>query len=211
MNLAGYPIYEDLPSGDKDTRLEPFAAQAEAGNVRLVRGSWNAAYIEELCSIPNGKYRDQADGTSGAFNKLVIRKPWGRSWGPSQYRTEEEIVMSILSEITNRLPLPTRLIPDTRMAEIVGRVSFTAVSPWRHRTTLSVDTTQPDYSFWDLFRRGMAEGYKLAGQFAQPIAEIIASWVLGKGVQAQLADTKDLDPANEADPRVYTNSLLARL
>jgi predicted phage terminase large subunit-like protein len=79
MNLAGYPVYEDLPSGDKDTRLEPFAAQAEAGNVRLVRGPWNAAYIEELCSIPNGKYRDQADGTSGAFNKLVIKKPWGRS------------------------------------------------------------------------------------------------------------------------------------
>ncbi len=68
-NLSGFKVYKDRPSGDKDTRLEPFAAQAEAGNVRLVAGDWNYAYIEEMVAIPNGKYRDQADATAAAFNK----------------------------------------------------------------------------------------------------------------------------------------------
>ncbi len=70
-NLAGFVIEADLPSGDKLVRLEPFAAQAEAGNVRLVRGAWNGAYIEEMCAIPNGTFWDQADSTSGGYNKLT--------------------------------------------------------------------------------------------------------------------------------------------
>ena len=70
-NLAGFPVFADRVTGDKDIRLEPFAAQAEAGNVRLVRGPWNGVYIEELCAIPNGPYRDQADATAGAFNRLT--------------------------------------------------------------------------------------------------------------------------------------------
>jgi len=72
--LAGYPVYSEPVTGSKDVRLEPFAAQAEAGNVRLVKGDWNSAYIEELCAIPNGRTRDQADATSGAFNKLARMK-----------------------------------------------------------------------------------------------------------------------------------------
>lgn len=69
-NLSGHPVYADRPTGDKDVRLEPFAAQAEADNVKLVRGDWNGGWIEELCAIPNGTYRDQADATAGGFNKL---------------------------------------------------------------------------------------------------------------------------------------------
>jgi len=71
--LAGVPVRAETVSGDKDVRLEPFRAQCEAGNVRLVRGPWNGAYIEELCAVPTGKYRDQADATAGAFNKLQTR------------------------------------------------------------------------------------------------------------------------------------------
>jgi predicted phage terminase large subunit-like protein len=70
-NLAGFAVYADRPTGSKDVRLEPFAAQAEAGNVRLLRGAWNQDYVEELCAVPNGAYRDQADATAGAFNKLA--------------------------------------------------------------------------------------------------------------------------------------------
>ena len=69
--LGAYPVHADRPTGDKDTRLEPFVAQAEAGNVRLVRGAWNAAYIDEMCAIPSGTYRDQADATAGGYNKLA--------------------------------------------------------------------------------------------------------------------------------------------
>jgi len=71
-NLAGFDVHAEQPTGNKDTRLGPFEAQAEVGNVKLVRGPWNAAYLDELAAIPSGKYRDQADATSGAFNKLTL-------------------------------------------------------------------------------------------------------------------------------------------
>lgn len=74
--LGQFAVYADRPSGSKDVRLEPFAAQCEARNVRLVRGRWNSAYIDELCAIPNGTFRDQADSTSGAYNKLAVGGDW---------------------------------------------------------------------------------------------------------------------------------------
>lgn len=73
-SLAGYVLKADKVTGSKDVRLEPFAAQAEASNVRLVRAPWNGAYIEELTAIPQGRYRDQADATAGAFNQLATRR-----------------------------------------------------------------------------------------------------------------------------------------
>lgn len=69
--LSGFPVHADKVTGDKDVRMEPFAAQAEAGNVVLVRGAWNGDWIEEICSIPNGRFRDLADATSGGYNKLA--------------------------------------------------------------------------------------------------------------------------------------------
>ena len=69
--LMGFAVFADRPSGDKDTRMMPFVAQAEAGNVRLVAGDWNQDFIDELCAIPNGRYRDQSDATAGAFNRLI--------------------------------------------------------------------------------------------------------------------------------------------
>lgn len=72
-NLEGFSAYADRPTGDKDTRLEPFAAQAEAGNVYLLKGEWNMDYIEELISVPNGARRDQADATAGAYNIAVTK------------------------------------------------------------------------------------------------------------------------------------------
>jgi predicted phage terminase large subunit-like protein len=71
--LAGFPVHADKVTGSKDGRMGGLAAQAQAGNVRIKRAPWNAAYIDELCALPHGKYRDQADASSGAFNKLVMR------------------------------------------------------------------------------------------------------------------------------------------
>jgi hypothetical protein len=70
-NLAGFVAHAEPASGDKVVRAMPLAAQAEAGNVRLVRGDWNAAYLNELASFPSGRYKDQVDASSGAFNKLA--------------------------------------------------------------------------------------------------------------------------------------------
>jgi len=69
--LAGFMVKSDRPSGSKDVRGEPFVAQAEAGNVRMVKGDWNWDYLNEIAAFPNAAHDDQWDGTSGAFNKLA--------------------------------------------------------------------------------------------------------------------------------------------
>ena len=70
-NLDGYTVRTDHPTGSKLSRLGPFMGQAEAGNVMMVKGAWNWDWLEELTAIPNGAFWDQADATSGAFNKLA--------------------------------------------------------------------------------------------------------------------------------------------
>jgi predicted phage terminase large subunit-like protein len=51
-----------------------------AGNVMLLKAPWNFDYVQELSSYPNGRYLDQIDASSGAFNKLSFRKRAG-VWG----------------------------------------------------------------------------------------------------------------------------------
>jgi predicted phage terminase large subunit-like protein len=70
---AGYFAKANPVSGDKVERAEPFAAQVQAGNVRLVAAPWNAAFIEEYAGFPNMKHDDQVDGGAGAFSKLVAK------------------------------------------------------------------------------------------------------------------------------------------
>jgi len=76
-NLAGYTIRAERATGDKAVRAEPYSVQVEAGNVRLIRGDWNQAYIDEVKTFPVGKYKDQVDASSGAFNKLSAVKAVG--------------------------------------------------------------------------------------------------------------------------------------
>lgn len=76
-NLSGYAVFADRVTGSKDVRLEPFAAQSGVKNVKLVRADWNWNWLEEICAIPNSKYRDQGDSTAGAFNKLTLGESGG--------------------------------------------------------------------------------------------------------------------------------------
>ena len=73
--LAGYPVNYEPSTGSKETRAMPFASQWNAGNVSLLRGAWNASYLDELTSFPFGTNDDQVDGSSGAFGKLA-NAPW---------------------------------------------------------------------------------------------------------------------------------------
>lgn len=52
---------------DKITRALPLAAAAERGEVVVVRGSWSAAAIAEVCAAPEGEHDDWLDALSGAW------------------------------------------------------------------------------------------------------------------------------------------------
>lgn len=82
--LAGYNVRTSVesrtvPGADstpsqqsaKITRFSPFSAQAEAGNVKLLRGEWNKRLVDELEAFPEGRHKDSADATSRAFNELT--------------------------------------------------------------------------------------------------------------------------------------------
>jgi predicted phage terminase large subunit-like protein len=73
--LAGWNVHAEAETGDKVTRATPFSAQAEAGNVVLLRGSWNEAYLDEMANFPNGATKDQVDASSGAFARLTMKTP----------------------------------------------------------------------------------------------------------------------------------------
>ena len=70
-NLAGFRCYADRPTGDKVLRADTFAVQLNAGNVAMLRADWNSEYKRELEFFPYGKYKDQVDASSGAFNILL--------------------------------------------------------------------------------------------------------------------------------------------
>lgn len=71
-NLAGYTIRKDKVTGNKIVRSGPLSAQAEAGNVKLVRGPWNEEFLTEAHAYEEGaKFLDQIDAAAGAFNKLA--------------------------------------------------------------------------------------------------------------------------------------------
>jgi len=82
--LAGYAARAETATGQKTARAEPFAAQAGAGNVSLLRGAWNDPWVDELCVFPHGEHDDQVDATSGAFNRLAGRLG-GVEYMPSIY------------------------------------------------------------------------------------------------------------------------------
>lgn len=71
-NLVGFQIQADRPTGNKELRANPFAAQAEALNVKIKNAKWTAGYLDRLTSFPFGTYKDDVDATSGAFNKVAL-------------------------------------------------------------------------------------------------------------------------------------------
>lgn len=68
--LAGFNVRSTPESGDKVTRFSAFSAQAEAGNVLVLRGAWNEAWFASLEGFPEASHDDDADSTSRAFNAL---------------------------------------------------------------------------------------------------------------------------------------------
>lgn len=69
--LSGFNVKVIRPTGSKATRAQAFAAQCEAGNVKLVRGAWNAAFLDEISVFPAGRHDDSVDAAADAFNELA--------------------------------------------------------------------------------------------------------------------------------------------
>ncbi len=69
--LAGFPVYLDRAKTAKEIRPIAYAAQAEAGNVKLVAADWNETFLDEHEVFPLGKYLDQVDAATGAFTRLA--------------------------------------------------------------------------------------------------------------------------------------------
>jgi len=77
-NLAGYRVKADPPTGKKEIRAEPLCAQVEMDNVGIVNGPWVEPFLKEAEFFPfGGKYDDQIDAASGAFNALARVKRVG--------------------------------------------------------------------------------------------------------------------------------------
>jgi len=73
-NLAGFAVYAERPTGDKVTRAVPYSVQVNNGNVWLLQAGWNREFIEEHRFFPYSTYKDQVDGASGGFHKVVQKK-----------------------------------------------------------------------------------------------------------------------------------------
>lgn len=70
-NLAGFDVRFSPESGDKVTRAGPLSAQAEAGNVYLLKGDWNKTFLDEISIFPGSKFKDQVDAATRAYGELL--------------------------------------------------------------------------------------------------------------------------------------------
>lgn len=69
--MAGIPCSTEPARQNKELGAEPLAAQVQGGNVRVLRGAWNAEFVDELVAFPSGRFDDQVDGAAGAFRQLA--------------------------------------------------------------------------------------------------------------------------------------------
>lgn len=76
--LQAYTVFHSPESGSKEDRAGPFASQARVGNVYLVKGPWNAKFMDEIKLFPAAATKDQVDATSRAHARLVPKTRKGK-------------------------------------------------------------------------------------------------------------------------------------
>lgn len=106
LMLAGYNVKSQRETGDKETRFGPASSQARAGNIALVKGDWNDAYLSALESFPEHG-RDEADATSGALMEFT-----GNSNALIEYMLEQKRIAEAAREAEKNQrgqpPIPPR-------------------------------------------------------------------------------------------------------
>ena len=80
--LAGHIVHARPQTGSKEVRAAGYAAQQKAGNMLLVEGRWNGAWVSEHASFPRGSHDDQVDAAAAAFNRFA-GSPAGPATGKS--------------------------------------------------------------------------------------------------------------------------------
>jgi predicted phage terminase large subunit-like protein len=83
--LLGYTFRGVKTTGSKEIRANPLSSSAELGNTKLVRGSWNLDFLDELELFPSGEHDDMVDAASGAFGRLAEQAPLGGGMVPSVF------------------------------------------------------------------------------------------------------------------------------
>ncbi len=118
-------------------------------------------------------------------------------------KIEQEFFLNRLREMTTPIQIPTHQVPPIppkqRVKEMIGHTAPARI--WHNYSSVSIDTTKPNYKWWDEFRRGRVKGHEFSALFAKPIANIRSSWTIGKNLKFKLRDAKNAD---------YTNDLLGR-
>ena len=100
--LPGFAVYGNRPAAAKAVRAAPFAAASESGNVRLVRGRWNAEFLAEVEGAfgNGGAHDDQIDaaaaahalltqGKGGSFRRVDTQLSWHQ---PRRFSGEAEFL-----------------------------------------------------------------------------------------------------------------------
>ena len=69
--LFGYSVKASGGTGDKLVRAQPLSAAAEQGRVKLLQGTWNQDFINELTSFPDVSHDDQVDAADSALEAIA--------------------------------------------------------------------------------------------------------------------------------------------
>jgi predicted phage terminase large subunit-like protein len=88
--LPQHRVYGVRSTGNKETRADITSSKAFNGTLRLVRGDWNDAWIEEHRGFPDAVHDDQVDAGSGVVSWLAeMTDP-----GDEVYEEFEEVEIS---------------------------------------------------------------------------------------------------------------------
>lgn len=78
--------FTEPSSQNKPLRADPFAADVNNDQVRMLRATWNSTVRREFVDFPNGTHDDIVDAAAGAFNKAARRRQSPDNHTPSVSR-----------------------------------------------------------------------------------------------------------------------------
>jgi len=107
--LPGLDFKGDRPYGSKAVRARPLSSAAEAGNVALIRGHWNKAFLDEAELFPEGEHDDQIDAVTGAMKCLIEAQ--GRKRKARTSSVAKRTVPTGRGAVTGRSGLSGRRLP----------------------------------------------------------------------------------------------------